>query len=54
MSHSSIYRRIAPIIVQAFAEVLLGSLGIDDLADAAEWVFERHFQIVGPQIEHVG
>ena len=36
----------ARIVTWLVAEILLNLIGLDDLADCGEWVFERHLDIL--------
>ena len=39
-------RSFARIATWLVAEILLNLIGLDDLADCGEWVFERHLDIL--------
>ena len=51
--HNRLQLAIARIVLQVIAEVLLGLLGLDDLADMGEWVLERRVGGVGAQVQYV-
>ena len=42
---SSISHSLARIVLWLVAEIFLNLIGLDDLADCGEWVFERRIDI---------